>query len=133
MSSRYLFDSHALLTILKVGRIDVLINQHVSEVAILEVATKIFQDYYLKGKLNLDEVAKVAKFLEKILEYMNVLSIRNYVTQIVEFSCKHNIDPTQALNIVLANVHNLTLITGSDDYYKLASRFVSVKHVQEII
>ena len=130
---KLLFDASSFIHALKIGRIDLLIDNYIQWLTIYEVLNGLWKEVYLVKTLTLEEVEKLNQVIIEIMSYMNILSPRGFEKEILETAIKLGITVYDSSYIVLAQKHGLILVTEDKELRDKAKKLVEVKNILDII
>jgi len=128
----YLFDTNALLDIIRRGR-DVILGQYILDLTIYEIGNVIWKEVVLFKSLKKDEAKLLLEHLNNIIAKMNVIRISAEDTaEILEISTNKRITFYDTAYLYFAKKRNLILVTNDQKLYNTAKGLVKVLHSNEI-
>ncbi|MHA1616708.1 MAG: type II toxin-antitoxin system VapC family toxin [Candidatus Njordarchaeales archaeon] len=128
----YLFDTNALLDIIRRGR-DVILGQYILDLTIYEIGNVIWKEVVLFKSLKKDEAKLLLEHLNNIIAKMNVIRISAEDTaEILEISTNKRITFYDAAYLYFAKKRNLILVTNDQKLYNTAKSLVKVLRSNEI-
>ena len=133
LRGRALFDASSLIQALKLKRVDVLYGNYTQQLAIYEVLNAIWKEVYLVKSISLVEAKRLVEVFIKVLNYLKILSIHSYETEILERAAELGLTAYDASYIVLAQKNDLILITEDERLREKAKRSIRALSIEELI
>mgnify|MGYP000176753434 FL=1 len=133
MKGKLLFDASSLVYALKLKHVNILYGNYIHYLIIYEVLNAIWKETYLLKSLSLKEAEKLIDIVAEALDYLNVLLIHPYQSEIFKKATKSGLTIYDASYIVLAEKNNLTLITEDKKLREKASETVKTISLKDLI
>ena len=118
MKLAYLFDASSIMRALKEARLLPLRNQAVQWLTIYEVLNALWKEAYLLNVIEPEEASFLASVFTELLQAMKILSPRGLEAEILNISLSTRLTVYDASYIVLAEKHNLVLVTEGQEAQK---------------
>jgi len=102
MKGKLLFDASSLVYALKLKHVNILYGNYIHYLIVYEVLNAIWKETYLLKSLSLKEAEKLIDIVAEALDYLNVLLIHPYQSEIFKKATKSGLTIYDASYIVLA-------------------------------
>ena len=130
---RLLFDASSIIYALKLKRVEILHGNYIQHLTVYEVLNAIWKETYLVKSLSYEEAKKFIEIFAEVLEYLNILSIHPYESEVLKTAIDLDLTTYDASYVVLTEKNNLTLVTEDEKLREKASEKVKVMSLREVI
>ena len=130
---RLLFDASSIIYALKLKRVEILHGNYIQHLTVYEVLNAIWKETYLVKSLSYEEAKKFIEIFAEVLEYLNILSIHPYESEVLKTAIDLDLTAYDASYVVLTEKNNLTLVTEDEKLREKASEKVKVMSLREVI
>lgn len=134
MEQRYLFDASSLVYALKLKRLDLLDGNYVQWLTVYEVLNGFWKEAFHLHELDWKRAVKFAgSLLPQALSLLNILDPHGCEEEIMEVALKYGITVYDASYVVLAEKHELVLITEDKEFRKRMGKIFKTVSLEEVL
>ena len=133
LEKKLLFDASSLIYALKLKCIDILYENYIQYLTIYEAINAIWKEAYLIKSLTFEEAKKLTNVIIEVLNYLNMLSIHPYESEVLAKAVETGLTVYDASYIVLAKKKNLKLVTEDKELMRKAHRTIKVTSIRNLI
>jgi predicted nucleic acid-binding protein len=129
---RYIFDSSAVVNLVKKGKLSVFSEGCTLDLALYESLNALWKEHFLLKKLSKDVVQE---YVDIIAELFNTIEVRNVVGlegKVLENAVKYEITAYDSSYLTYAIENGLTLVTDDKGLSGKAKAIVNVRSTSEI-
>ncbi len=99
---------------------------------VYEAINALWKEAKLIKAITIEEAFKLIEIIQEVIDYMKIISPRNYERQILELALKLNITAYDASYIILAKENNLVLVTEDKRLAEKASKIIRTMTLRDI-
>jgi len=129
----YLFDSSAIVNLVKRGYLKPLSKGVTLDLAIYECLSAVWKEYFLLGRLDEETARKLLSVLRGVFDVITIASIRESEVEVFEFAVKEGLTVYDAAYLYYAIRNKSILVTDDKKLWEKAKRYVEVAASKDLI
>jgi len=129
----YLFDSSAIVNLVKRGYLKPLSKGVTLDLAIYECLSAVWKEYFLLGRLDEEIARKLLSVLRGVFDVITIASIRESEVEVFEFAVKEGLTVYDAAYLYYAIRNKSILVTDDKKLWEKAKRYVEVAASKDLI
>ena len=129
----YLFDSSAIVNLVKRGYLKPLSKGVTLDLAIYECLSAVWKEHFLLGRLDEEIARKLLSVLRGVFDVITIASIRESEVEVFEFAVKEGLTVYDAAYLYYAIRNKSILVTDDKKLWEKAKRYVEVVASKDLI
>lgn len=132
MSTRFLFDTSSIFTLVERGSLDLLLGGSTLELAFYEAVNAVWKQHYLLRRIDAQQALDYIDLLKMVFTALDIRTIRGEEDEVLQLAVREGLTAYDASYLHVALRDGLALVTQDRELAEKARRHVEVLEVKEL-
>ncbi len=132
MSTRFLFDTSSIFTLVERGSLDLILGGSTLELAFYEAVNAVWKQHYLLRRIDAQQALDYIDLLKMVFTALDIRTIRGEEDEVLQLAVREGLTAYDASYLHVALRDGLALVTQDRELAEKARRHVEVLEVKEL-